>query len=206
MAIKKTKESVKKKRALRQRTKARLRRGKQKLKDLFTPIRIARLGILLLLIGFLSVTLGRELLTVGQGSISSYILVHFAGYLFFFLLPVEALVPYYHSLGFLPELLFVLAIVTAVAAQLIDYLIGRLAPNRITKHLVGEKRYLKIESFVEKHGAWLIFIFNLFPLSSSVVAVVAGVLEYRWWKWLIYSGLGLIVKYLVILILLETFV
>ena len=59
MAIKKTKESVKKKRALRQRTKARLRRGKQKLKDLFTPIRIARLGILLLLIGFLSVTLGR---------------------------------------------------------------------------------------------------------------------------------------------------
>jgi membrane protein DedA with SNARE-associated domain len=178
-------------------------KSKQKLIDLITPVRIIRLGILLFLIAFLSLTLGREILTVGQGSISSFIIVHFAGYLFFFLLPVEALVPYYYSQGFLPELLFVLAIVTAVCAQTIDYLIGRLAPSTITRHLIGERRYLRIQSFVEKHGGWLIFVFNLFPLSSSVVAVISGVLDFSFWRWLVYSSVGLLVKYAVILLVLN---
>ncbi len=174
----------------------------QKFKDLFTPARIFRLSIIVFLIGFLSITLGRELLITGKGSLNSFLLVHFSGYLFFFLLPVEVLIPYYHSLGYSSQLLFGLAIITAVSAQLIDYLIGRLAPSHITINLVGERRYLKIQKFVENYGGRIVFCFNLFPLSSSVIAAISGVLHYSFWRWLLYSTLGLIVKYAVILFVL----
>ena len=182
--------------------KVKLRESKQKFKDLFTPIRLLRLAIIVFLISLLSMTLGRELLIAGQGSLQSFIIVHFSGYLFFFLLPVEALIPYYYSLGYSSWLLFGLALITAIAAQLIDYGIGRLAPSHITKSLVGEERYAKIQKFVDRYGSGLIFFFNLFPLSSSVVAAVAGVLHFSLWRTVLYSSLGLLVKYAVILFVL----
>lgn len=185
--------------------KVQIRESKEKLKDLFTPIRVLRLSIIIVLIVILSMTLGRELLIAGQGSLNSFIVVHFSGYLFFFLLPVEGLIPYYYLLGYSPFLLYGLAIVTAISAQLIDYGIGRLAPSHLTASLIGEQRYHRIQSFVEKYGAWIVFCFNLFPLSSSVVAAIAGVLEYKLWKTVFYSTLGLLVKYAVILLALNWF-
>ena len=179
-----------------------LRVTKQKFKDLFTAQRIFRLSIMFILVIILSLTLGRELLVAGQGSLHSFVLVHFSGYLFFFLLPVEALIPYYYSLGYPVGQLFGLALITAVAAQTIDYIIGRLAPKYITMNLIGEKRYLKIQNFCDLYGGRIVFCVNLFPLSSSVIAAISGVLHYNFWKWLLYSTLGLIVKYGVILFVL----
>ncbi|MAG61092.1 hypothetical protein CL619_04865 [archaeon] len=180
----------------------RIRYAKKKFVDLLTPIMILRLSLIVVLVFILSLTLGRELLTSGEGSLYSFVIVHFSGYLFFFLLPVEGLIPYYYSLGYSFTQLFTLAIFTAVAAELIDYGIGRLAPNHITRHFVGEKRYQRIQKFVDKYGGMIVFIFNLFPLSSSVLSAIAGVLEYNFWRWLFYSTLGLFVKYSVILFVL----
>ena len=168
---------------------------KDAVKTLFTPKIILRLLSIVLLIALLSITLGRELFLTGEGSLSSFVLLHFAGYLFFFLLPVEGLLPYYLSLDYSVYLLFFLSLVTAIFAEVIDYAIGRLAPRKVTEGLIGQRRYQKIQCFIEKYGGWIVFIFNLFPLSSSVVSVLAGVLQYPFWKWFLLSTVGLMLKY-----------
>lgn len=185
--------------------KRKVRYVKQRFKNLLTPMMVLRLSLIVVLVSILSLTLGRELLIAGEGSIYSFIILHFSGYLFFFLLPVEGLIPYYYSLGYSFIQLFGLAMVTAIVAELIDYGIGRLAPSNMVIHFVTERRYQKIQNFVDKHGGWIVFVFNLFPLSSSVLSAVAGVLEYNFWKWLFYSVLGLTIKYLVLLFVLIKF-
>ena len=43
----------------------------------------------------ISFTLGREIMSGRQPGLWSFTIIHFAGYLFFLLMPVELLVPYY---------------------------------------------------------------------------------------------------------------
>jgi membrane protein DedA with SNARE-associated domain len=63
---------------------------------------------------------------------------------------------------------------------------------------VGEKRLIKAEKYIRKYGNLTIFVFNFFPLSSPVIALVAGMLKYRLRHLLIYSLLGLALKYIVL--------
>jgi membrane protein DedA with SNARE-associated domain len=144
-----------------------------------------------------SFTLGREWYEGKNQSLISFALIHFSGYLFFLLMPVE--VAYVYYLTFFPnwEMLTV-ALTTAGVAQLIDYYIGVSVSTAIINNLVGEKRILKAEKHILKYGNLTILIFNLFPLSSSVIAVAAGMLKYNFKKFLVCSMLGLVVKYIVL--------
>jgi len=162
-----------------------------------------RIRILLVLITsvvailIVSFTLGREWYDGKNQSLISFALIHFSGYLFFLLMPVEMAYIYY--LSFFNELeMFTIAIVTAFAAQLIDYFIGFSLSSAIINKLVGEKRILNAEKHILKYGNLTIFIFNLFPLSSSVIAVAAGMIKYRFMGFVIYSAAGLVVKYVLL--------
>ena len=147
-----------------------------------------------------SSTLGREIMAGKQPGLWSFSIIHFAGYLFFLLMPVEVLVPYYQLEDHPAMVLVGLSIGTAVAAQLIDYGIGRLLSERVIR-LLGERKYNRLRPRIEQWGGWAIFIFNLFPLSSPNMLLVAGITRFPAGRTVVISTAGLTVKYLAIVFL-----
>jgi membrane protein DedA with SNARE-associated domain len=145
-----------------------------------------------------SLTLGRELYAGRSPSMTSFAIVHFAGYLFFLLMPVEALVPIYQAEGHPGLLLIFLAVSTALAAQAIDYAVGRSVTEGTLHRLIGEGRYRRFRSVIGRWGGLAILVFNLFPLSSPNMLLVAGLTRYGVARAFLYSGLGLAMKYLLI--------
>ncbi|HPF52201.1 MAG TPA: VTT domain-containing protein [Draconibacterium sp.] len=166
--------------------------------DRKTGIRIVLLLLTsLAAILIVSFTLGKEWYEGKSQSLFSFALIHFSGYLFFLLMPVE--VAYIYYLKFFSGLEMIgIALGTAISAQIVDYLIGISISSAVLNNLVGEKRILKAERQILKYGNLTLFVFNLFPLSSSVISLAAGMLKYRFRNFLIYSVAGLVIKYLVI--------
>ena len=153
-----------------------------------------------LLVGIYLVSsiIGSSILKGTQPTISSFIFIHFSGYLFFILSPVELFFLYLISLDYNPFLLIFLAVITAMLAQLIDYIIGYFLSDRFIVDVLGEKKYEKSKKRIEKYGNLTIFLFNLLPLSSPIIALVAGMLRYKLKKVLLYSFAGLFFKYIII--------
>ena len=141
-----------------------------------------------------SFTIGKEIYAGKTESLYSFGLVHFSGYLFFLLMPVELAFLYY--LPFYSDgVLIAVALCTAVVAQCIDYFIGRLIRPRRIIAIMGKKRLVKAEGYIQKYGLFTIFIFNLFPLSSPVIALVAGMIKFNCRQFLLVSISGLLLKY-----------
>lgn len=146
-----------------------------------------------------SFTVGRELYAGKTESLFSFGLVHFSGYLFFLLMPVELAFVYY--LPFYPEAeLLTVAIVTAVVAQCIDFFIGRLIRPKKIFEIIGEKRIVKAEKQIKRYGLLTIFVFNLFPLSSPIIALAAGMLKIDFKWFILVSICGLFLKYLILVL------
>jgi len=146
-----------------------------------------------------SFTLGKEWYEGKSQSLLSFALIHFSGYLFFLLMPVEAAFVYYLKFFNYWEMIAI-ALGTAISAQIVDYLIGISVSSAVINNLVGEKRILKAEKYILKYGNLTIFIFDLFPLSSSVISVAAGMLKYRFRNFFMYSLLGLVLKYFMLIL------
>ena len=144
-----------------------------------------------------SLTIGKELYEGKNHSISSFALIHFSGYLFFLLMPVEMAFIYYLSCQGEVELTTV-ALATAMTAQLIDYMIGFWVSSQIIHNLIGVKRISRAEGNIRKYGNFTIFAFNLLPLSSPVISLVAGMIKYRFRPFFLYSIAGLTLKYLIL--------
>lgn len=142
-----------------------------------------------------SSTLGREIYAGRSPGIASFALIHFAGYLFFLLMPVEALVPVYQAEGHAGATLILIAVGTALAAQAIDYGIGRAVSEDAIHKLIGEGRYTRFQATIQKWGGWAILFFNLFPLSSPNMLLVAGMSRFSALRALFYSLAGLTAKY-----------
>lgn len=158
-------------------------------------------GILLtavIAIFLVSSTLGRAIYAGQSPGLTSFALIHFAGYLFFLLMPVEALVPVYQGEGHAGSALVLIAVVTAIAAQAIDYGIGRTVKEDSVHRLIGEKRYVRFKGTIDKWGGWAILLFNLMPLSSPNMLLVAGITRYGWQRAFFYSTVGLTAKYVAI--------
>ena len=154
---------------------------------------------LAIIIAILSLTIGKDILAGKQPGLQSFAIIHFAGYLFFLLMPVEALVPYYVSQGHSSFSLVVIAVVTAMLAQIIDYGIGFLFSEKVVDGLISEKRYKKAQKTIEKYGSIAILLFNLLPLSSPILVAAAGMVKLRLRIVLLYSLIGLVIKYAAII-------
>ena len=152
------------------------------------------IGAIILIV---SSTLGREIMSGRQPGLWSFSIVHFAGYLFFLLMPVEALVPYYQNEGHAAMILVGLSVATAVVAQTIDYGIGYLVSERVNDWL-GRQKYERFRTKIDRWGGWAILLFNLFPLSSPNMLLVAGITRYNAVRALLISAAGLAAKYLAI--------
>jgi len=156
------------------------------------------IGVLLtaaIAIFLVSSTLGRVIYEGQSPSMLSFALIHFAGYLFFLLMPVEALVPIYQGEGHAGSMLILVAVGTALAAQLIDYGIGRAVKESSIHELIGERRHLRFKATIDKWGGWAILFFNLLPLSSPNMLLVAGMMRFSARRAFLYSTAGLVGKY-----------
>lgn len=151
--------------------------------------------IIIVVIYLISSTIGYAIVQGQKPEILHFILTHFAGYLFFILLPVEALIPFYLSAGYSWALLFILSISTALIAQSIDYAIGVLFPTDKLRDFIGHRKYDRAMGVVERYGHRIIFVFCLLPLSSPIVILAAGITKYGYFRTLLYSLAGLTLKY-----------
>ena len=161
--------------------------------------------IWLLVVLILSSTLGRDMMSGKQPTLSSFSVIHFSGYLFFIILPVEALIPYYLAQGHAGFSLLVIALITAILAQLIDYSLGFLLSNEIIGKVISEWRYRKSQKMIERYGDWALFFFNLLPLSSPILIFTAGVARFPLTRVLLFSSTGLFVKYVVLILTFKMF-
>ncbi len=81
-----------------------------------------------------------------ENGILSFAIVNFFGYLFFLLLrPMELAFIFYLRSGYDPLILNLVAVSTAMASQVVDYLIGYFFSAGIIDRLIGRKRYEKAE-------------------------------------------------------------
>lgn len=163
------------------------------------PVSRRRLLITLALIAaaatVVSVTVGRDLYQGRAPDIESFILLHFAGYLIFLIMPVDLLVPWYLAEGHGGGELLSLAVLTATLAHLIDYGIGRLLSEEVVEHVIGKRRLRKAYAHIERWGKWAIFVFCLLPLSSPSVVVASGIVRYGLLRTVVWSVAGLVGKY-----------
>ncbi|MGY8778643.1 MAG: hypothetical protein ACKVIN_11015 [Longimicrobiales bacterium] len=72
----------------------------------------------LVTIVLVSSTLGHEIYSGRSPGLGSFALVNFAGYLFFLVMPIEALVPIYEAEGHAAGTLIMLAVITGLAGRL----------------------------------------------------------------------------------------
>lgn len=149
----------------------------------------------LLILAVLSLTIGRDIYIGEEPDLVSFSISHFAGYLFFLVMPVEGLYVYYQTLEPNQVVLLAIALGTALSAQVIDYLCGYLVGGRVIQHAVRKERYEKAQVYIQRYGNWVILVFNLLPLSSPILILAAGMLRYPFASVLLYSFLGLLVKY-----------
>lgn len=148
-----------------------------------------------------SLTIGKQVYLGRELSLVSFSLIHFGGYLFFMLMPVEVLFTFYLIEDVNIIVLLILALVTAILAEIIDYAIGYLVSNELIHNIIGDKKYRRLKKYIDKYGNLTVFVFNVLPLSSSVLSLVAGMVRYKFRNFLIYSFLGLLLKYIVIVLL-----
>lgn len=162
--------------------------------------RRTRLLLSLVMMGFIALlvtaTVGQDLMANRRPDLDSFALVHFAGYLFFIVMPVEVLIPIYQAEGHAAIVLVGLAVATAFVAQVIDFSVGWALSGDFIHGLLGEKRHRRAHAAIERHGVWAIFLFNLFPLSSPILLLVAGMVRFTPWVALPVSLAGLTAKYL----------
>jgi len=167
---------------------------------------IRRIIILILLVVLMtiiaSLTIGKDIYENNKDGIFSFAIMNFSGYLFFFLLmPMElAFILYLHT-GYDPLVLTMVAVATAMAAQIVDYLIGYFLSTGIIDRLIGQRRYKKAEAEIRKYGNLALFLSNLLPLSSPIISLAAGMLKYSKKDAFIFSLCGMILRYVLLSLL-----
>jgi membrane protein DedA with SNARE-associated domain len=146
-----------------------------------------------------SLTIGRDIYygSRDQGLLS-FAIVNFSGYLFFLFMPVEIAFVYYLTGDMNIWALNAVAIVTALASETIDYMIGLYFSKDVISRLIGKRRFVKAESRIRKYGNIVIFIFNVTPLSSPVISLAAGMIRHRAKDAFIFTLSGLILKYFIL--------
>jgi len=152
-----------------------------------------------------SLTIGKDIYYgLGNDGLLSFAIVNFSGYLFFLVMPVEIAFIYYLTSDINIWALNAVVLCTAMVSQAIDYLIGYILSTRTIDHLIRRKRYVKAEDRIRTYGNITIFLFNVTPLSSPVISLAAGILKYRIKDAVIFTFIGLFIKYLFLTLIFGT--
>jgi len=166
-----------------------------------TRAEITRIIIAVLLmiaaITIASLTVGRDIYYGSRDEgMLSFAIVNTCGYIFFLFMPVEVAYVYYLKGDINVPVLYVVAVATALFSQFVNYTIGLLVSNRFIDIFIGRNQYIRAEKYIEKYGNLTILVFNSLPLSSDIISLAAGMLRHRITDTMIFTVLGLVVKYL----------
>ena len=168
-------------------------------------IDLKRIVIFLLFAAFAiaiaSLTIGRDIYYgEREHGLLSFAIVSLAGYLFFLFIPVELAFVYYISSGENIWLLMLIAIVSALISQSIDYLIGYSVSSKFIDKMIGRQRFESAEAQIRRYGNVIIFIFNFLPLASPVILLASGMLKHRFKDTFLFMFIGLVIKYFLLVL------
>lgn len=118
----------------------------------------------------------------------------------FFVPSADELIFYYGLLNGNPLLFsFVTALTGYMLAQILNYFIGFKMSN-LMLHLVSKKKVYKTKRWINKYGAYGIFIFNAIPTFPAPLLIFAlGVTKYNFKRLFIITALAKILEYLALI-------
>jgi len=108
------------------------------------------------------------------------------------ILPVPGILVFIPLLATLnPALLGIAAGSGGIIGELTGYAAGYSGRNLAKP----SKMYYRVQNWMQKWGLWTVFLFAVF-LPFDVVGVVAGVLRYPLWKFMLMGWLGKMIKFI----------
>ena len=112
----------------------------------------------------------------------------------------DELVFYYGLLNGNPLLFsYVAALTGYMLAQILNYFVGFKMSN-LMLHLVSKKKVYKTKRWINKHGAYGIFIFNAVPIFPAPLLTFAlGVTRYNFKRLFIITAIAKILEYLALI-------
>jgi len=122
----------------------------------------------------------------------------FFGGLFFIPTPIEVLfITTLRMSNISPIALISLYMVGMIFSFTFNYFIGKRL-SEISKRFIGAKKFYKIKGFLNKHGMWGVFMFNVLPLPSQPLSTILGVFNYNRTRFYLMFISGQLIKFIVI--------
>ncbi len=126
-------------------------------------------------------------------------LAHLLGGIFFVPSPDEII--FYYGLikgnNYFLALLF--SSIGYMLAQVLNYYLGKkISP--IIMHLISKKKVYDTRRYVNKYGAWGIFIFNFLPFPAPLLTFALGIARYNFTRLFVLTLVGKLAKYLLLII------
>lgn len=146
-----------------------------------------------------SFTLSNYLYQGAQLNLWSFSMVHMAGYFFFLVMPVELLVPFILKAGYSSLLIWGLSLLTAMIPLVFDYAVGYIVPAEHVMDFIGKRRYERLTKKLDVYGKYIVFFVGLTPLSEPILALVSGIVKFSFRDTMLYSLLGMAIKYAVVI-------
>jgi membrane protein DedA with SNARE-associated domain len=145
-------------------------------------------------IPFLWSIIGPIFSEVQKGSLLGLFYLTFFGSLFFISIPAELSILYYLGLGHNPALVIIITIIGNLSGHIVDYMFGRVFGENLINYFL-KNRFDGLRGIFDKIGGGIIIVGNILPFGSEVIVIVAGSIKYNFKKFLIYSVVGMTVKY-----------
>jgi membrane protein YqaA with SNARE-associated domain len=143
--------------------------------------------------------LGHIAYHLSEGTLLGSFYAPIFGGLFFVPVPLELVFLTFLKAGHTPWLLVFIYILGLFIAYTLNYLIGGML-TEVSKKIISYKRFYRSKGFINKYGAWGVFIFNVLPLPSQPLAAILGVFRYNKVKFYVYAISGQIIKYTAIVL------
>ena len=119
--------------------------------------------------------------------------------MFFITFPVEIIFLTFLAFGHNPIILAIIAVITALATQILNYVIGLLFGEKLLRFIFKEK-YDKVREYVNSYGSIVILIGNILPLPIQMANVFLGAMRYSFKKMLLYTLIGRIIKHIILIL------
>ena len=107
----------------------------------------------------------------------------------------EALFVYLLSEKLNPPILLLCATLGNTLGSFVNYLLGKYATTFAQeKNYVHQKWLHKASALFERYGFWTLF-FSWLPFIGDPLTLIAGIVRYSWWKFLLIVGFAKMARY-----------
>jgi len=177
-----------------------MRRWVPKNQHVFFLVLTLLLGSSIMFVPLLQIFVDGEILSLGQYAIVSFMSYLFVTWTFIEVLHIQVLLLWGSML-----LITVVAVVSAMAWLMVDYVIGYSFSKAFITRFFSEKKIDSYSRKIEKYGHTAIFVFNALPLAAPMLLLVAGLLRLNAKKAFLFAFLWLVLKYMTLAVVIRYF-